>query len=386
MAPFDPSEIARWLIDGARSAPQAEQLLQALCERLVAAGLPLWRVGVFVRTLHPQIMGRRFLWQEARGVGVRSASYAMLDTPEFRGSPVTEVYNTGLPLRRCLADPLCPNDFVILDELRDEGATDYIASPLIFTDGAVHVVTWATRQPGGFTPPQLAGIEAILAPLARVAEIRAWQRTAASLLDTYVGNTAGAHILSGNIRRGDTQAINSAIWLSDMRDSTALAGRLPPDAFFDLLNRYFDCQVPAIVDHGGEVLKFIGDGLLAIFPTAGDGNDPEICRRALRAAQIAAEEIAGLAVPGAGHVRFGLALHLGRVLYGNIGSGSRLDFTCIGPAVHLAARIEKLAGEAGHTILTSEEFAHGCGAGLAPVGSFRLAGFSAEQRLYRPVD
>ena len=386
MAPFDPNEIVHWLIDGARSAPEAEQLLRALCERLVAAGLPLWRVGVFVRTLHPQIMGRRFLWQEGRGVGVRSASYAVLDTPEFRGSPVTEVYNTGLPLRRCLADPRCPNDFAILAELRDEGATDYLVSPLIFTDGAVHVVTWATRQPGGFTPPQIAGIEAILAPLARVAEIRAWQRTAASLLDTYVGNTAGAHILSGSIRRGDTQAINSAIWLSDMRDSTALADRLAPDAFFDLLNRYFDCQVPAIVDHGGEVLKFIGDGLLAIFPTAGDGHDPEVCRRALRAAQIAAAEIAGLAIPGAGPVRFGLALHLGRVLYGNIGSGNRLDFTCIGPAVHLAARIEKLAGEEGHAILTSEEFAHGCGAGLAPVGGFRLAGFSAEQRLYRPVD
>jgi adenylate cyclase len=280
-------------------------------------------------------------------------------------------------------------DFAVLQDLRDEGATDYLVSPLIFTDEAVHVATWSTRQPGGFTAAQLAGIERIIAPFARVEEIRALCRTAAILLDTYVGNQAGERILSGQIRRGDTQVIDAVIWFSDMRGSTALAEVLPAQAFIDLLNRYFDCQVPAILEHGGEVLKFIGDGLLAIFPIAGGGEREigAVCRRAMRVARLARGNVDGLAAPAgtadAERPRFGLALHVGRLLYGNIGSANRLDFTCIGPAVNLAARLEQLAGELGHAILASQDFANGCGDGLSPVGAFRLPGVAAEQTIYR---
>jgi adenylate cyclase len=281
-------------------------------------------------------------------------------------------------------------DFAMLHELRDEGATDYLVSPLVFTDGAVHVATWTTRQAGGFTPEQVAGIEAVIRPLARVAEARAMRRTAATLLDTYVGRHAGERILAGHIRLGDTEAIDAAIWFSDMRGSTQLAELLPPQRFIALLNRYFDCQLPTIRDHGGEVLKFMGDGLLAIFPV-GSRAVGEVCRQALRAAQIACDKIGRLGAPelaapelpvnGEGP-RFGLALHLGRVLYGNIGSLDRLDFTCIGPAVHLAARLEKLAGELARAVLASQEFAEHCGASLTRIGQFRLAGFTAEQTIY----
>jgi adenylate cyclase len=382
----DTSLVAEWLIDGARSAAGAHDVLAELCDRLNECGVPLWRVGVFVRTLHPQIMGRRFLWRRERGVEVREAPYEILDTDEFRDSPVTHVSNTGQSLRRQLADPNCPMDFALLRELREDCATDYLVSPLVFTDGTVHTATWTTQQPGGFTGEQLAGIEVIIRPLARVAEVRALQRTAASLLDTYVGNHAGERIRGGRIRRGDTEAINAAIWFSDMRSSTVLAELLPPQGFIDLLNRYFDCQIPTILDHGGEVLKFMGDGLLAIFPI-GDAEVGEVCGRALGAARIASAEIESLGAPepslaNPDRPRFGLALHLGQVLYGNIGSANRLDFTCIGPAVNLAARIEKLAGEIGHAILASREFAAGCGTGLARIGSFRLPGFAAKQSVY----
>jgi adenylate cyclase len=377
--------VAAWLIDGARSAAEAQQVLAELCDRLTACGIPLWRVGIFVRTLHPQIMGRRFLWHHGSGVEVREATHDLLDTDEFRGSPVAQLYATGQPLRRRLTDPACPIDFAMLRELRDEGVTDYLLSPLIFTDGAVHVASWTTRQTGGFTPEQIAGIEAIVAPLARVAEVRALRRTAANLLDTYVGNHAGERILSGRIRRGDTQAIDAAIWFSDMRGSTALAEQLPPQAFIDLLNRYFDCQVPTILEHGGEVLKYMGDGLLAIFPI-GDSEVGEVCRRVATAAQIVRGNVGRLAVagapPGAERLRFGLALHLGRVLYGNIGSANRLDFTCIGPAVNLASRLEKLAGDMGYTILASQGFADCSPASLVPIGAFRLSGVTAEQTVY----
>jgi adenylate cyclase len=213
------------------------------------------------------------------------------------------------------------------------------------------------------------------------------RRTAGTLLDTYVGHHAGERILAGRIRRGDIEEIHAAIWLSDMRGFTALADRIPPRLLIDLLNRYFDCQVPVILDHGGEVLKFMGDGLLAIFPIPGDDADAtEVCGRALAAARAARTAVNELAespgdenFPG---LRFGLALHLGEILYGNIGSGIRLDFTCIGPAVNLAARLEKLAGQLERMILASSEFAQHCGGEFAELGEFTLAGFSAPQQIF----
>jgi adenylate cyclase len=372
--------IADWLIDGARSAPLPQDVLSQLSERLVACGTPLWRVAVFVNILHPQIIGRRFIWLPGAGVEISEGRFGLFDTPEFRNNPVARVYATRNALRRRLADPGCAMDFPILQELRAEGVTDYLALPMFFTDGAVQLVTCTTRQPGGFTDSQVAGIEAIMTPLARVAEIRAWRRTASTLLDTYVGHDAGERILAGQIHRGDIEEIHAAIWLSDMRGFTALADRQPPRVLIDLLNRYFDCQVPVILEHGAEVLKFMGDGLLAIFAIAGD--EAKVCMRALaaaRQAQANIAELSGSAMPG---LRFGLALHIGDVLYGNIGSGNRLDFTCIGPAVNFAARLEKLAGELGRGILASSEFAKHCAGEFRALGEFTLPGFSAAQRVF----
>jgi adenylate cyclase len=372
--------VVDWLIDGARSAPQPQQVLAELSERLAACGIPLWRVAVFVRTLHPNVMGRRFIWRPGAQIEVSEAPFELLETAEFRDNPIARVYETGRAIRRKLTDPNSAVDFPVLADLRAQGVTDYLASPLFFTDGAIHVVTCTTREPGGFTNTQVAGIEAIITPLARVAEIRALRRTASTLLDTYVGHDAGERILAGRIRVGDIEEIHAAIWLSDMRGFTALADGLPPRVLIDLLNRYFDCQVPVIIDHGAEVLKFMGDGLLAIFTIAGD--ETEVCRRALAAARQAQANIAALsdsAMPG---LRFGLALHIGDVLYGNIGSGNRLDFTCIGPAVNCAARIEKLTSQLGRAILASDEFARHCPGEFAGLGEFTLAGFSAPQLVF----
>jgi adenylate cyclase len=373
-------EVADWLIDGARSAPQPAQVLAQLSERLVACGVPLWRVAVFVRTLHPQVMGRRFIWRPGTEVDVSEAPFELLESADFLENPIAQVYATGRTLRRKLTDPDCAVDFPVLSELRSEGITDYLASPLVFTDGAIHAVTCTTRQAGGFTDAQIAGIEAIITPLARVAEIRALRRMGSTLLDTYVGHDAGERILAGHIRRGDIEEIHAAIWLSDMRGFTALADTLPPPVLIDLLNRYFDCQVPVILEHGAEVLKFMGDGLLAIFTIA--GNETEVCERALAAARRAQANVAALsdsAMPG---LRFGLALHIGDVLYGNIGSGNRLDFTCIGPAVNCAARIEKLTSQLGRAVLASGEFARHCAGEFTPLGEYRLAGFSAPQLVF----
>jgi adenylate cyclase len=372
--------VVDWLMDGARSRPVAQEVLTELCERLSACGVPLWRVAVFVRTLHPQIVGRRFIWKPDTGTVIAEADFELLDREVFRNSPMAHVSKSGIGTRHRLADPDCAMEFPILHDLRAEGVTDYVVSPLRFTNGEIHFASWATKQPHGFTDAEIAAIDSVVIPLARVAEIRALHRVASILLSTYVGQNAGERVLAGQIRRGHTDKIHAAIWLSDMRGFTKLADRLPPQALVDLLNRYFDCQVPPIVDHGGEVLKFMGDGLLAIFPIVSEADSVKVCSAAFAAARVARENVAALG--GEAGVRFGLALHVGDVLYGNIGSGNRLDFTTIGPAVNLAARLEKLAGQLGRTVLASQEFAKHCGDDFEPIGNFAVAGFAEEQTAF----
>lgn len=379
--------VVDWLVGGAHSARTADAALAEICERVVACGIPVWRAAAFIRTLHPQIMGRRLEWREGVGVLIGEGSYEVYESGAFRGSPVARVYEDARPLRRRLDNP-ATGEFPQLDDLRAEGATDYLAVPFTFSNGEIHVGTWATRAPGGFTDAQVAALHRLTEPLARVAEIRALRRTAVNLLDTYVGNDAGARILAGQIRRGFTETIRAVIWLSDMRGFTALADRIPPAELIELLNRYFDCQLPPIVSRGGEVLKFMGDGLLAIFPLT-DNADPEsVCRAALAAAGEARDNIAAMTgwPTETSGPRHGVALHLGELLYGNIGAGNRLDFTCIGPAVNLAARLETVAKQLGRATVLSAEFARHCGTDPVPLGEFALAGFGARQQAFGLAD
>jgi adenylate cyclase len=388
MSDFD--DLNAWLAGGCRSAVGNDDVLTELCERLIGCGVSLARGALFIRTLHPEVMGRRLLWKAGEGTVISDAKFEYLQDPGYMQSPIVHVYETGKGLRRKLNDPNGPNDFVILDELRQQGLTDYVVAPMLFSNGDMHVSTWCSAAPEGFSDRAVEILAAIADPLARIAEARGLRRVAINLLDTYVGSQAGAKILDGKIRRGDIETIRAAIWLSDMRGFTARADRMKPQDLIGLLNRYFDCQVPAIREQGGEVLKFMGDGLLAIFPIdasgahGGKSDVALVCNRALAAARKVEAEVAtadwgGLEAQGA--VKFGVALHVGEVLYGNVGSTNRLDFTCIGPAVNLAARIEALSGEIGQTILASAEFASVCG-GMAPLGSFALKGVAAEQMVY----
>jgi len=383
---LDTGAVAAWLVDGARSASRSEDVLTELCERLTACGLPLWRVAVYVNTLHPQILARRFLWRPGGAADVAEAPFEMAADDAFRASPITRIRATGETIRRRLADPHCPMDFKFLDDMREEQVTDYLAVPLGFTNGEIHAASFTTRQAGGFTDAQIAALETIIPPLSRVAEVRALRRTAISLLDAYVGHEAGERILAGMIRRGDTEAIRAVIWLSDMRGFTALADRVPPRTLIEVLNRFYDCLVPPIEAEGGEVLKFMGDGLLAIFRIASDAQIGEVCARALRAARQAKAKIEALPADSdaasQARLRFGLALHVGEALYGNIGGGARLDFTCIGPAVNMAARIEKLASKLGRVILGSTAFAEHLPDEFAALGAFELAGFRSAETVF----
>ena len=316
---------------------------------------------MFVRTLHPMLLGRSFVWRPDREVEVSEAPFQLADDATFLLSPVQRIYLTGEALRRRLADPDCPDDFPFLEELRAENVSDYLALPLNFTNGEIHVATFTTRRPEGFASEHVVALETIAAPLARVAEVRALRVTAISLLNSYVGHQAGERILAGRIRRGDVEDIRAVIWLSDMRGFTRRADTMAPASLIELLNLFYDNLVPAIEAEGGEVLKFMGDGLLAIFRISESADLDAACASALRAAKQAQKNIAALANAGLGDtgeaLRFGLALHVGDALYGNIGAGARLDFTCIGPSVNLAARLEKIASRLGRTVVASAAFA-----------------------------
>ncbi|MBR1235083.1 adenylate/guanylate cyclase domain-containing protein [Bradyrhizobium sp. AUGA SZCCT0177] len=382
-------QITNWLIDGARSVVNSPRLMAEVCERLVEAGLPLWRVGFFVRTLHPDIFGRNFIWRLGAEVEFGTVDFKILDSPVFHNSPLIHVFQQGLEVRARVDDPQSRR-FPIVEDMRAEGVTDYIALPLLFTDGAVHASSWTTKQPGGFTEEQLSALRQITTPLARVIEIISLRRTASSLLDTYVGNRAGERILGGQIRRGHTESMNAAIWLSDLRGFTALSDRLPSETVVDILNQYFDCQVAAIRSHGGEVLKYMGDGLLAVFPIDEYvGDEQQVCSRVLEAARESRANVTELQYPIGDAIerfRFGVALHVGRILYGNIGGGNRLDFTCIGPAVNLAARLEKIASRLQRTVVASEGFAGMCRGGWSDLGEFPIAGFSKAERVFGLAD
>jgi adenylate cyclase len=382
-------EIVHWLIDGARSSVGSPQMVAELCERLVAAGLPLWRVGIFVRTLHPDILGRNFIWRPGAEVVSGTADFDILDSPEYKNSPLAIVFGEGREVRGRVDDP-DSSRFPFVDDMRGEGVTDYIALPVRHTDGSVHATSWTTQQPGGFSDEQLNGLRALMPPLARLIEIVSLRRTASILLDTYVGNRAGERILGGQIRRGHTETMHAAIWLSDLRGFTALSDRLPAENVVEILNLYFDCQVVAIRAHGGEVLKFMGDGLLAVFPIAGaDGDTRQVCAQVLQAARQSRSSVHAMEYAIGGSIerfRFGVALHVGRILYGNIGGGNRLDFTCIGPAVNLAARLEKIAGKLHRTVVASGAFAGICAGGWADLGEFPIAGFSRAERVFGLAD
>jgi adenylate cyclase len=385
----DLKNLIDWLIDGARSAASPADVMADVCARLVRAGLPLWRVGVFVRTLHPDIYGRNFIWRPGAEVEVGTVDFEILNAPEFQASPLAVVFTQGVEVRGRLFDPHA-KEFPFFGDMRAEGVTDYIAVPLPFIDGTVNASSWTTKQPGGFTDEQLNALRAVIPALARYIEIVSLRRTAAMLLDTYVGNRAGERIMGGQIRRGHAETMHAAIWLSDLRGFTALSDRLPAETVVDILNQYFDCQVASIRAHGGEVLKYMGDGLLAVFPIDEYvGDAPQVCSRVLEAAHESRASVADMQYPVGETVerfRFGVALHVGRILYGNIGGGNRLDFTCIGPAVNLTARLEKIASRLHRTVVASEGFAGICRGGWSDLGEFPIAGFSKAERVYGLID
>jgi adenylate cyclase len=381
--------LLHWLLTDARRVTEPKTFLAALAEQLMAHGIEVCRLNTGVPILHPQVYSYSARWDFSQGTSERFFRLTAESLRTLENSPIKTVYSGGGSVR---CDPTAPpreGEFGILADLRREGATDYIALSIPFSDGTTKYLSVATSRPGGFSDAQMQMLEVMIPGIALNLEVQALRFTARTLLETYVGRQAGARVLEGAIKRGMGETIRAVIWLCDLRGFTSLSERLPRDALIALLNEYFGRMCAALDAGGGEVLKFIGDALLGIFPIL-DDDTPSACARALAAAENAQEAFAAFNAArieaGEAKIGYGIALHVGDVMYGNIGGDNRLDFTVIGPAVNLAARIEGLCRDLGRPVLLSADFVAASGLTAQHVGAFSLRGVSDPQQIYAPTN
>lgn len=385
-APWSVEPVIDWLLHRGRHITEPEALLGAICDRMVDAGLGINRVWAFMMTLHPQYFGFALAWEDGE-TSTYHRTHEEWDSDAVRLAPMTLIKEGHRIIRRRLCEPDCEIDFPVLKDLREQGFTDYVIVELVFSTGVRNGVSLATRKPGGFSNHDVAEIEKILQLLAMLMETQTNRGLAANLLDTYLGSISGARVLDGQIQRGDGDHIDAVIWFSDLRNSTPLAEQLGHDGFLKLLNDYFEATAGAVLAHGGEVLRFIGDASLAVFPLAGDASDSAVCQRAVAAAVDVRERVRkaneARAERGAAAFDYGVGLHRGEVLYGNIGTQERLEFSVVGPAANETARIEALTKDAGTDIVLSETVArHIRSTPLKSLGKQELRGVGRAIEVY----
>ena len=384
-SPKELHPIHLWLIDAPHDDDGAA-LIRAFATRLKSAGLPLWRVSYALMTMHPEVLWRTMQWQQ-RGDGdevvVRDQPHARLEDDFYKGSPVAVVRRTQCPARVRLVEGDLP--YPICVDLRDQGGTDYYAQPLPFTNGQISYVSFATKAPGGFSDDDIAMLESIRPFFARRLELESAYYATRALLDVYLGKNAARRVFAGGFQRGKGELIDAAIWFSDMRDFTAMTDATSPAHVVEILDAYFDAVASAVAAHGGEVLKFIGDAVLAIFPIESDAR--AACRHALAAAEEAFISLANVnasrAARGEPTVEIGVALHRGKVMYGNIGARDRLDFTVISSSVNEASRLESLCKTLGTSLALSAAFTEAAEVDdVVDLGEHALKGVKAKLRVF----
>jgi adenylate cyclase len=380
------SDVLHWLTNDARDERFLDNIFVELCLRLQRAGIPVKRATLHLLILHPEWLGSRIMWAD----GMREAEIMRVDfdvrgRSEYIGSPANEIRDGATEVRENLErDPALGRKHDIYDGMRAKGLTDYVAWPLYHTLGKQHIVTFATDRPGGFDDAHIGRLAELLPVLALVSEIRMKNRMARTLLETYVGSHASELILAGATRRGSGTTVRAAIMICDLRDFTRISDNWPRDDVIDLLNSYFDAMSEPIARHGGEILKFIGDGLLAIFPLS----EPSACANLLLAVTEARQAVIALneknSETGRAPLNYGIGVHVGDVMYGNIGSRTRLDFTVIGPVVNMASRLEALTKQLERPVLLSRAFADFVESDFAleRVGEFPVRGFNDPIELF----
>jgi adenylate cyclase len=392
------NDLSDWVINEAWQAQDAADLTRMLAQRLVDTGMALIRINIGIWTLHPQLVGVTYNWtSERNGVLITNTPRGQLQSAEYLQSPVRYVTEGLGGIRQKLDEESPEFNFPVMQELREAGGTDYVAMPLWFSDGQTNTLTLTSEHPEGFTVANLGQFYRAIPVLARLYEVHTLRRNTSVLLDTYLGKRTGQRVLNGLTQRGDGEDIHAVIWFCDLRGSSALADSMPREEFLSDLNKFFDAMGGAIEDQGGEVLRFIGDAVLAIFPIGDDVAGGRVnsavgrtCFEALEAVRDAQARMTdlnkSLETRGKSPLGYGIGLHLGKVTYGNIGTESRLEHTVIGAAANEAARVESLCKVLNKPVLISGVFARESTEQLEPLGKHALSGVADEMEIFTLPD
>ncbi|MGK9164906.1 adenylate/guanylate cyclase domain-containing protein [Inquilinus limosus] len=374
-----------WLVEATCRPVPLKGLFPGFCEQVSRTIVPAWRIHLGLEVLHPEISGTMLVWSDETIEFGERARQGVLQSPSYLNSPTKIVDDTERAYRRRLDSNV--TDMPLLQELYELGSTDYFITPLPFLDTSrTRFLSFATRQPGGFDDDDLKALDTAARLFSPYAERQVWKRIALDLLDTYVGARTSQRIVEGQIERGQVDWIEAAIWLADLRAFTRRSEVRPIGEVVDLLNGWFGDMGVAIEAEGGEILKFIGDAVLAIFPVTAETDRGAACAAALAAAEAFCARVdawnaeRGLTGPDA--VDFGIGLHLGEIAYGNIGAARRLDFTVIGPAVNRASRLEELTKTLRRRVLVSEPFRDACGRPLVDLGHHVLRDVEGTHRIF----
>jgi adenylate cyclase len=382
--------IIKWLVGPARRVDSGLRVFDEFAWRMFAVGLPLLRVTLHARVLHPQYLGMTMHWWRTTGKSTQvMIAHEVADALRYEDNPVLRVSIGGETLRRRLDIAGANLDFPILHELKAEGATDYFALPIASAHGGNYMMSYVTDRPDGFTAAEIEDMTHVSQYIAIVADMHTQRALSRNVLNAYLGPNTGPKVLAGQIRRGTGEALAAVLWSSDLRGFTERSDRLPGDRMIAILNALFDAQAQAIAMHGGEILKFIGDGMLAIFPLDVAETQAEAARNALAAAFEALASIEALAgdprLAGEPPLKVVVALHVGTAFYGNIGAADRLDFTVVGPAVNLVSRMQALGKALDVPIILSDDFARAYAAPLKSLGQHRLRGLATPHELFAPA-
>jgi adenylate cyclase len=378
--------IIEWLFKKGRLEEDQTTFVQALSERILLAGAPIDRLTIALPTLNPLVRATSATWWKSTNKTIPYvAQHDIENSDRYIGSPFQQLFDTNRSVRQLLRE-LPENAHRAYTELAEANFTDYYAMPITFASGLGSAFIVATKALNGFSPCDIKNLKRLRDFFAPSLEVYSLRFLSKSLMTTYVGKRTGKKVLSGMIKRGDADTINAALWFSDLRNFTHLTETLPAEEVFSMLNEYFEFVSAAVSAHGGEILRFIGDAMLIVFPISSDVSKKSACNAALEAAKDAR---ATLAVTN--HLRkrksqplieFGVGLNVGQVVYGNVGAPDRLDFTVMGPAVNRTARLESMTKELGQDVLFSKDFSEQIDCNTISLGLHKMKGIKEPQSVF----
>lgn len=388
----DFTPVTEWVLDQGLGSTDVETLLTGVCKRLNDLGMPVLRGHVSISLLHPRFEARSFTWWRDEGFIATGHEVGSSEERDWRESPLAALIESGTDTQRYhIEDGEGLNRFPVFSEFAAKGGTDYVSFVVGFGDEATAIArsdgmvcSWLCDRPGGFTLHEATALRRLRRRLGLAIKTVVREELARSVLNAYLGPRAGAKVLDGSLHLGDGEMIEAVIWFSDLRDSSLHLGEAGITGYLDLMNRYFQCTAGPVMAAGGDVLRFVGDATLAMFPLDRFGSRAAAAAAAMSAWREARRLQAAENAGAGGDIGFSVGLHAGELLYGNVGVEERLEFTVVGTAANLAARLERQASERGEPLVMSAEVAHHCGQPVRSLGLADLRGFAEPVELFVP--